>query len=221
MSTSGQTSSRRLKVGTPTPKNSIPEGAVYKVAAGNATVRAKGVSKTKGGMAATVRVDREHLLNKIWALIVDVPSATGDKSRWLVDFDVPLKRLHGSVSMTSPVAHKLIMRGISPKTIAPLGDVLGVGVSSVASYLDIDRGTPARQESKGQPLPRHAAEGVLRLLEIESLAHETFEEGDSTGWLNRPHPMLDGETPLQAAGTSYGSEQVKSILVAIKYGGVV
>jgi putative toxin-antitoxin system antitoxin component (TIGR02293 family) len=96
-----------------------------------------------------------------------------------------------------------------------------VGVGNVTSYLDIDRGTPARQESKGQSLPRHAAEGVLRLLDIERMAYDTFEEGDFTQWLNRPHPMLDGETPLQAAETSYGAEQVKSILVAIKHGDAV
>lgn len=207
-----------MKAAALTSKMTVPAGAIT---VGKASVRVKGVSKNKGGMAATLRVGREALLKKIWTLIIDVPSATDANSEKLVGFDVPITKVQGSMYMSSPVAHKLVKRGISPKTIAPLGDVLGVGVSGIASYLDIDRGTPARQESKGQPLPRHAAEGVLRLLEIESLAHETFEEGDSTEWLNRPHPMLDGETPLQATGTSYGAEQVKSILVAIKYGGAV
>ena len=32
--------------------------------------------------------------------------------------------------------------------------------------------------------------------------------------------MLDGETPLRAAKTSFGAQRVKEILNAIKYGGV-
>ncbi len=118
-------------------------------------------------------------------------------------------------------AHALVMRGVPPATLEPLGSVLGVGLVRVAEILDIDRGTPARQAAKGKPLPRHASEGVLRLLEIEQMAFDTFEAGQSTEWLNKPHPLLAGQTPLQAASTSFGAEQVKGILVAIRYGGAV
>ena len=118
-------------------------------------------------------------------------------------------------------AHALVMRGVPPATLEPLGSVLGVGLVRVAEILDIDRGTPARQAAKGKPLPRHASEGVLRLLEIEQMAFDTFEAGQSTEWLNKPHPLLAGQTPLQAASTSFGTEQVKGILVAIRYGGAV
>ncbi len=119
------------------------------------------------------------------------------------------------------LAHALVMRGVPPATLEPLGSVLGVGLVRVAEILDIDRGTPARQAAKGKPLPRHASEGVLRLLEIEQMAFDTFEAGQSTEWLNKPHPLLAGQTPLQAASTSFGAEQVKGILVAIRYGGAV
>lgn len=54
---------------------------------------------------------------------------------------------------------------------------------------------------------------------VEQLANEIFEsEDEAWGWLNTPHPMLDGKTPMQAAETSSGAEYVKEILVAIKYG---
>ena len=220
MKTPEQFSARRSKVAAkarPLPPTNIPAATK----ATHATA-AHVVSKTKGQHVNNSRTAREDLLTQIWHLIGDISTFEGEKkSRSVKVFGCSQSKSGGSVAITNPLAHKLVMRGISPKTIAPLSDVLGVGVGNVTSCLDIDRGTPARQESKGQFLPRHAAEGVLRLLDIEGMAFDTFEEGDSTQWLSRPHPMLDGETPLQAAGTSYGAEQVKSILVAIKYGGAV
>lgn len=189
-----------------------PMGAKLSATA-NRVVEQGGTSK------AAVQSNRAELIEEIWDLIiVQTPPVQGQTNADVMK--VEFKKHGPGYTLSSPLAHRLINRGISPRTISPLSSILGVGMSAVTSYLDIDRGTPARQESKGQPLPRHASEGVLRLLEIERMAFDTFEEEDSREWLNRPHPLLYGETPLEAAGTSYGAERVKSILVAIKYGGV-
>jgi putative toxin-antitoxin system antitoxin component (TIGR02293 family) len=119
-------------------------------------------------------------------------------------------------------AHRIVKRGISSRAISPLGDFLGLGKGTVAEYLDLDRGTANRRAAKDQPLPLHAAEGVLRLLELDRMAADTFEqEAEASQWLRKPHPMLEGETPLEAAKTSYGAQRVKDILLAIKYGGAV
>ena len=103
-----------------------------------------------------------------------------------------------------------------------MSDFLGVGKGAVADMLEIDRGTAARWASKDQPLPTHAAEGVLRMIELDQLAIDTFEtEAEAMQWLRKPHPMLDGDDPLTAARTSFGAQRVKDILVAVRYGGVV
>ena len=58
--------------------------------------------------------------------------------------------------------------------------------------------------------------------DIEKLANEVFEtEAEAWRWLNRPHPMFDDRTPLQAAETSSGTNHVKEFLLSIKYGGAV
>ena len=58
--------------------------------------------------------------------------------------------------------------------------------------------------------------------ELKILAANTFETvEDADDWFLRPHPMLDGESPQQAAQTAEGAQLVRQILVAIKYGGVV
>jgi hypothetical protein len=58
--------------------------------------------------------------------------------------------------------------------------------------------------------------------ELGDLAKATFESGDETvAWLRRPHPMLEGQSPLECAKSAAGARQVKDMLVAIKHGGVV
>ncbi|MGS0754142.1 antitoxin Xre/MbcA/ParS toxin-binding domain-containing protein [Roseateles sp. GG27B] len=127
-----------------------------------------------------------------------------------------------SFAIDNARAHQIVKRGISSKALEPLSDYLGLGKGVVAQYLDLDRSTTSRLASKDKLLPAHAAEGVLRLLELDQMACDTFEtEADAAKWLRNPHPMLEGETPLEAAKTSYGAESVKEILTAIKWGGVV
>ena len=125
-------------------------------------------------------------------------------------------------AFNSEKAVSILRQGISSRAIEPLSDLFGVGKGDVAAYLDLDRTTALRRANKDQALPMHAAEGVLRLLELEAMATDTFESDDAAhGWLRRPHTMLEGECPLEAAKTSFGTRRVKDMLVAIKYGGVV
>ena len=119
-------------------------------------------------------------------------------------------------------ADRLIRRGIPSRVVSPLGDFLGLAKGTLAAYLDLDRSTASRRAAKDQVLPTHAAEGVVRLLELDQMACDTFEsEADASHWLRQPHPMLDGATPLETAKTGYGTQRVKDILPAIQYGGVV
>lgn len=68
----------------------------------------------------------------------------------------------------------------------------------------------------------HLDENVLRQRELEEVANNTFEsKAAALGWLRRPHPMLDGKSPLESAKTSFGAQRAKDILVSIKYGGAV
>lgn len=124
--------------------------------------------------------------------------------------------------LSSAGACKLLKRGISSQVIGPLGDYLGLGKGVVAEYLDLDRGTANRRVAKGQLLPIHSAESVLRLLELGQMAADTFEtEDEASAWLRRAHPVLEGDSPLEAAKTSFGAQRVKDILIAIRYGGLV
>ena len=119
-------------------------------------------------------------------------------------------------------AYTIVKLGIPSRSLTPLSEYLGLGKGAVAGYLDLDRATATRRQAKDEMLPTYAAESMLRLLELDSLAKETFETPqEAAGWMRQPHPMLDGESPLQCAKSGFGAQRVKDILVAVKYGGVV
>ena len=118
-------------------------------------------------------------------------------------------------------AHKRIKLGVPSEAIDPLAVFIGIGKGEIAELLDLDRSTALRLSKDHKLLPLHAAERVFRLLDLKEMASDVFEGEDGLNWLQKAHPMLDGETPLQASKTSFGAKRVKDILTAIKYGGVV
>lgn len=70
-------------------------------------------------------------------------------------------------------------------------------------------------------MPNRRTDAQLLLRELERMAADTFETSeDAAGWLRKPHPLLDEKTPLEMAQTAAGAQQVRSMLVAIRYGGV-
>lgn len=124
--------------------------------------------------------------------------------------------------LSSGQAYTIVKQGIPSRSLTPLSAYLGIGKGAVAGYLDLDRATATRKEAKDELLPTHAAESMLRLLELDRLAKETFETPEeAAGWMRQSHPMLDGESPLECAKSGFGAQRVKDILVAIRYGGVV
>jgi len=179
---------------------------------------------------------RNEALAALWDILdvrrIDVPSPALEKTA-KAGIDAKNVRFHSGTELgnaahirpfkiTNGLACQIVKRGISSRALGPLSEFLGLGKGVVAEYLDLDRGTANRRASKDQPLPTHAAESVLRLLELDQMAADTFEtEAESSDWLRKPHPMLDGETPLECAKSSYGAQRVKDILLAIKYGGVL
>lgn len=59
------------------------------------------------------------------------------------------------------------------------------------------------------------------LIEIQRMAAKIFEtDEESFNWLHRPHPLLNGASPLESAASAMGSQRVKDILIAIQHGGV-
>lgn len=124
--------------------------------------------------------------------------------------------------LSAKEAYIIVKLGIPSRSLEPLSDHLGIGKGAAAGVLGMDRATANRKVAKDDVLPTYAAESMLRLLELDAMARDTFEtDEEAAAWLQQPHPMLDGETPLDCAKSGFGAERVKDILNAVKYGGVV
>jgi putative toxin-antitoxin system antitoxin component (TIGR02293 family) len=154
--------------------------------------------------------DRTKSLGAVWNIIEPLPAGAASA----VDGHQP--------SFSNEQAIRILKRGISSRVIEPLSEYLSVGKGELVGILDLDRTTLLRRATRDQPLPTHSAENVLRVLELKDAAIATFEtEAMALDWMRRPHPMLDGESPLESAATSFGARRVRDILLAIQYGGVV
>ncbi|MEJ8810395.1 antitoxin Xre/MbcA/ParS toxin-binding domain-containing protein [Variovorax ureilyticus] len=83
--------------------------------------------------------------------------------------------------------------------------------------------TPSMLSRKGggdKDLDASVTERMLRHSDLLVRAAEVFGD-DGPAWMTKPHPLLDGKTPLEFASNEFGAERVREILSAIEYGGVV
>jgi putative toxin-antitoxin system antitoxin component (TIGR02293 family) len=155
------------------------------------------------------------------------PAARSRRALWGMLFGSVGKRMQraaarpgGAFTISNETAHRIVREGMSGQVLVHLGELLGLGTPQFAPVLGVDRATARRYVQNDQQLPIHSAETVLRLAEMEALAADVFTSDEAAhGWLKTPHPLL-GETPIDAASTSYGAQRVREILTAIKYGGV-
>lgn len=71
----------------------------------------------------------------------------------------------------------------------------------------------------GKTLGPQASQTAARLDHILSFATQVWgDETAATGWLNRPHPELQGATPISLLRTEAGGRAVEAILGALEYG---
>ena len=68
-------------------------------------------------------------------------------------------------------------------------------------------------------LSAQESERTERLARIVALAEALWhDEQDARAFLNRPHPLLDGEPPLKVARTELGARRVERLLHDVEHG---
>ena len=124
--------------------------------------------------------------------------------------------------IATDAAARVVQHGIRPQVVGLLAETVDVDKSLLLRTIGIDKATLGRREKSGQRLDAAQTEAALRAMELVTLATEVFGSAKQAGrWLEKPHPLLDGKAPLDWAGNGYGAEKVKSMLYAIRFGGVV
>jgi putative toxin-antitoxin system antitoxin component (TIGR02293 family) len=123
--------------------------------------------------------------------------------------------------MAPDVAEHLAVDGLDPDFLGDLAACSGLDPRDLLDFAGIDRTTVSRRKASGAALPQDAAVKALQAADLVTQATEVFDSPLlASTWLTKPHPSLDGDTPLRRARTPWGLSKVQSILVALRYGGV-
>ena len=81
---------------------------------------------------------------------------------------------------------------------------------------------PAATFKRRTRLSMEESERTERLARVVALTEAIWgNEGEARAFLNRPHPLLDGDTPLTVARTELGARRVEQLLHDVEYGLVV
>ncbi|MBS2023033.1 MAG: DUF2384 domain-containing protein [Deltaproteobacteria bacterium] len=128
----------------------------------------------------------------------------------------------GEITVAADEAIRVIKLGIAASAVAELGQMVAIDKQTVSRAIGIDKATLQRREKSNKRLDEPQSEAAIRAMELVALAVEAFGTMEMAGqWLEKPHPLLDDHAPLTFASNQFGAEKVASMLMSIRYGGVV
>lgn len=133
--------------------------------------------------------------------------------------------LHEYASLAPRERVALLRTGLSTEIVDELAEAMGVSKSTLCGWLNLPTRTAQRPSMR---LPLRASErllGLIRLIaEVEQIVNQS---GDSRGfyaarwmsdWLNRPHPALGGDIPMEYLDLSEGRELLNDLLRQLQSG---
>jgi len=126
------------------------------------------------------------------------------------------------IHLSNEGAYRLVQMRVPFDALREISRLLGRGLTETVMYLseDVSELEPFLHGVK--PASLHLSERVIRLIETIQLAVDVFGSlSEARGWLLTPHPSFDLLPPLSRCQTSFGTQSIHDVLVAIKYGGVV
>jgi putative toxin-antitoxin system antitoxin component (TIGR02293 family) len=85
-------------------------------------------------------------------------------------------------------------------------------------YIVSPRTTLLRREREGVLSPEES-ERLERVARLTALAEHVLESSaDAQQFLTSPHPLLDGDAPIDLAATDLGARRVENVLWQLEYG---
>jgi len=112
---------------------------------------------------------------------------------------------------------RIVEGRLAPSIINRLLD-LGLERTEIGAII-IPLRTLQHRRSRREKLTIEESDRVLRVIRALSLAESVYGSRErALGWLRKPHPRLDGRTPLSLLRTDTGSRIVGELLVQIDEG---
>ncbi len=115
----------------------------------------------------------------------------------------------------------IVRHGASPSVFVAASEHFGISRAIFARFVGISPATVERKIKSGGLLGQPETERLSRIAMIELEAESVFGSSDKARtWLTQKHTVL-GDTPLSMLDTETGACEVRKILSAIAYGGVI
>ncbi|HBP30784.1 MAG TPA: antitoxin [Advenella kashmirensis] len=115
-----------------------------------------------------------------------------------------------------------IMTGLSVSWATAAKLTFGMSSTSIGRLLNLSLSTYERRKKDEKPLDSVASERLDRLASIAILAEDVFEDKQKAArWLAAPNDALGGNSPVMQCETEIGAKQVRRVLNALEWGGVV
>ncbi|MBV1775329.1 RES domain-containing protein [Burkholderiaceae bacterium DAT-1] len=124
---------------------------------------------------------------------------------------------------TLPPADKIdaIRRGLPASEAERIRDGLGLSQKAMFGILGTNDRTGLRLLKENRTLDPAASERLLRVVEVEQHAEAALGSRQlATQWMTTHNRVL-GAVPVELLDTEIGHQQVRRVLMAIEYGGVV
>ena len=112
---------------------------------------------------------------------------------------------------------RIVEGRLAPSVIKRL-HALGLERSEIDAVVIPSR-TLQHRRSRREKLTVEESDRVLRVIRVLSLTESIYGSRErALGWLRKPHPRLDGRSPLSLLKTDAGSRIVEELLVQIDEG---
>lgn len=116
---------------------------------------------------------------------------------------------------------KIVRAGVSSGILVSASEHFGMSRSLFATLIGISPATAERKIKSGSLLGQSETERLERIALIETDAEKVFGSSDmARDWLTKKNAAL-GDSPLSLLDTEIGAGEVRKVLSAIAYGGVV
>lgn len=117
---------------------------------------------------------------------------------------------------------KTIRSGLPLDWASATKDAFRISSGAMSKMLGLSLATYERRRKDAKPLDASASERLDRIADVAKLAEDVFEDREeATRWLSTPNEALGGAIPLLHCDTEIGARQVRRILHALEWGGVV
>ena len=117
---------------------------------------------------------------------------------------------------------KHIQTGFPPHWVRAIRDAFKLSNDLLEALFSASMSTLERRQKQQQPLDSIASERLDRVAMIATQAADIFEAPEKASrWMVTANAALGEQTPLHLCETEIGAKQVRRVLAALEYGGVV